>query len=76
MAIYEIKNEDDQKEKDFDDDEEEDDRCSCCCIPYDQCSWGQADEWDDEEEDDDDSQINDPNYRPEEDEYSYSDSEF
>ena len=73
MAIYEIKNEEAQEEKYFNE-EEEDDRCSCCGLPYDQCSWGQADEWYDDENDDN-SQIKDPDYIPEEDEYSYSDSD-
>ena len=76
MAIYEIKNEEDQKEKNFDE-EEDCDICECCGLPYDQCScWGGPDEWDDEgETNDDDSQINDPDYIPEEDKYSYSDSD-
>ena len=75
MAIDEIQIKNEEEEKDFDDTEEKDDRCSCCGQPLDMCSWGQADEWDDERETDDDSQINDPDYTIEQDEYSYSDSD-
>ena len=73
MAIDEMQIKNEEEEKYFDE-EKEDDRCSCCGLPFDQCSWGKPDEWDDDENDDD-SQINDPNYRPEEDTYSYSDSD-
>ena len=75
MTFDEMQNQDQTKEEDFDDEKEDDDRCSCCRLPFDQCSWGKPDEWDDNEQtDDDNSQINDPNYTIEQDEYSYSDS--
>ena len=77
MAIDEIKIKNEDEEKDFDDEWEDDTTCECCGLPFDQCSWGKPDEWDDYDENDDDSQINDPDYRPEYDsyEYSYSDSD-
>ena len=72
MAIDEMQNQD-QKEEYFDDEEEDGDICECCGLPLDLCSWGKPDEWDDEGEADDNSQ--DLDYKPEEDEYSYSDSD-
>ena len=74
MAIDEIKIKNEDEEKDFDDEWEDDTTCECCGLPFDQCSWGQADEWDDDENDDN-SEIIDTTYRPEEDTYEYSDSE-